>query len=237
MANPDKIPQHVLKRLNTLIDEGVPYKQALQLIRASTVPKGEKPRTWRAASECDTITELLKSIVASYRLRNQLEVYKENGVDFTMSLHIPEVDPITKDIFLHRDDHNHVVKRIGFHTRKGDNHRIDLKRFHEAMVSNTNDLHHHALIGTHKQSVEDAEALLSHSVADFFKSKKYKEEENYVRTIALWHEASDGRGMSQEERAAANRRMLKMILDEWIPGHDDCGDDKPMDFSEVDINV
>ena len=237
VTNPDDIPQHVIKRLNTLIDEGVPYKEALQLIRASTVPKGQKPRTWRATSDSDTITELLKSIVASYRLRKQLEVHKKNGVDFTLNLHIPEVDPITNDIFLHREDQNHVLKRIGFHTRKGGNQRIDLTRFHEAMVSDTNDLHHHALIGTHKQSVEDAEDLLSHAVADFFKSKNYKEEEYYVRTIALWHEASDGRGMSQEERSAANNRMLKMILDEWIPGHDDCDDDRPMDFSEVDINV
>ena len=46
-------------------------------------------------------------------------------------------------------------------------------------------------IGTRKQNVSDAETLLSHSVADFFKKKNYINEERYVRTVALWHEASD----------------------------------------------
>ena len=56
-------------------------------------------------------------------------------------------------------------------------------------------------------------------MADFFQKKKYINEEQYVRTIALWHEASDGRGMSQDKRQEANNRILSMILDEWIPWH------------------
>lgn len=71
--------------------------------------------------------------------------------------------------------------------------------------------------GERKPSVGDAEKLLSHAVADHFKKKKLLHEEEYVRTVALWHEASDGRGMTQEERKAANMRVLGYIRSKWMP--------------------
>lgn len=46
-----------------------------------------------------------------------------------------------------------------------------------------------------------------------------------------WHEASDGRGLSQLERCRYNYHMLNFILEEWMPWFRDC-----YDFSTIDIN-
>ena len=83
------------------------------------------------------------------------------------------------------------------------------------MRSKQADLTQPALVGKRKQSVRDAEKLLSHAVAGFFEKKKYSAEAEYVKVIADWHEATDGRGLSQEERSAANTRMQEYILKDW----------------------
>jgi len=57
-------------------------------------------------------------------------------------------------------------------------------------------LTHAALVGSRKQSVPDAEKLLSFHVAKFFKDNHYLAEAEYVETVALWHESSDGCGLS-----------------------------------------
>ena len=72
-----------------------------------------------------------------------------------------------------------------------------------------------------KQSTADK--FLSHAVAKFFDQKRYMNEAAYVRTIALWHESTDGRGPTQEERKKANLDMLNMLLDEWMPWHRENG--------------
>lgn len=92
-------------------------------------------------------------------------------------------------------------------------------------------LTHVALVGTRKQSVPDAEKLLSFHVAKFFQENHYHAEAEYVETVALWHEASDGRGLSQLQRCRQNYHMLNYILDEWIPWHREN-----YDLSSLDIN-
>ena len=91
-------------------------------------------------------------------------------------------------------------------------------------------LTHAALSGLRKQSVPDAERVLSYSMADFMASKGY-EEATYIRHIARWHEASDGRGLTQLERCKVNYELLNYILDEWMPWHREM-----YDFSTIDIN-
>ena len=51
-----------------------------------------------------------------------------------------------------------------------------------------------ALPGKRKQSVSDAEKMLSTAVADWCKNNGYPEEGGMVEIIANWHQASDGRG-------------------------------------------
>ena len=70
-----------------------------------------------------------------------------------------------------------------------------------------------ALTGERKQSVVDAERMLSYLVASFLGEHGYEKEE-FVRTVAGWHEAADGRSLSEFERCKKNYEMLNMILDE-----------------------
>ena len=209
---------------------GKTLKEALYVIRKESVKEGHEPNTWRE-HHAETVTDMLHSIIATFRYRRDIERYFEQGIDFKSHLSVPKIDPVTGELHKEVEDHNHLVKRIGFHVRDGPP-GIDLRRFEEAMKAGVPGLSHAVLIGKRKQSVEDAEKLLSHAVADFFAKKKYDKEEKYVRMIARWHEATDGRGMSQEERQKANLDMLNAIKDAWMPWHrEDPG------WSKVDVNV
>jgi hypothetical protein len=57
-----------------------------------------------------------------------------------------------------------------------------------------------ALTGERKQSVQDAERLLSYHVARFLRENDYDREAKYVEVVAGWHEAADGRGLKELER-------------------------------------
>jgi hypothetical protein len=90
-----------------------------------------------------------------------------------------------------------------------------------------------ALQGLRKQSVPDAELLLSHRVADFLleQGNQYTPEAQYVKVIADYHEAWDGRGLTQLQRCRNNYAMLNYILDEWMPWHNEI-----YDFRLIDVN-
>lgn len=88
-----------------------------------------------------------------------------------------------------------------------------------------------ALQGLRKQSVPDAELLLSHRVAAFLSRHGHAQEAEYVRMFADWHEAWDGRGLNQDERSTANYKLLHYLLDDWMPWHRDN-----YDFLTVDVN-
>ncbi|XP_062604104.1 uncharacterized protein LOC134265903 [Saccostrea cucullata] len=92
-------------------------------------------------------------------------------------------------------------------------------------------LSHAALTGQRPQSVEDAERLLSYHVAASMQKQDFNFEAEYVQTIAAWHEASDGRGISQLDRCKANHEMLNYLLDQLMPWHKER-----YDFSTLDIN-
>lgn len=126
----------------------------------------------------------LRSIVATYQFRADVSYWKECGVDFSKYVYVPEVDPITGETHHERADHNHVLKRMAKHTRDGGNQELTYERFDEAMCDPTTGLTHAALVGTRRQSVPDAEKLLSFHVAKFFREKHYFPEAEYVETIA-----------------------------------------------------
>jgi hypothetical protein len=88
-----------------------------------------------------------------------------------------------------------------------------------------------ALQGIRKQSVPDAERLLSYRVANFLAGHGYNREAEYTETIAGFHESWDGRGLTQLQRCRANYRMLNYILDELMPWHRE-----QYDFSLIDVN-
>lgn len=64
------------------------------------------------------------------------------------------------------------------------------------------------------------------------KASGFEFEANYISVIAQWHEASDGRGLTEEQRSAYNRSMLDYLLEEIIPNRTGT-----MNLLHVDINV
>ena len=88
-----------------------------------------------------------------------------------------------------------------------------------------------ALTGERKQSVVDAERMQSYLVGKFLSENGYEKEGKYVNIVAGWHEAADGRGLSELERCKKNYAMLNMILDDWMPWHKTTPN-----FATIDIN-
>lgn len=198
-------------------------ENAITFIRGVLVPKEYMPYTFRRDTPKSLLNKL-RSIVATYQFRYDVQYWKGEGVDFSLYLYVPEVGPITKETHHERADHNHLLKRIAKHTREGNNRDLNNGRFDEAMQNPMTGLTHAALIGSRKQSVPDAEKLLSFHVAKFFRDNNYDAEAEYVETVAKRHEASDGHGLSQLQRCRQNYGMLNYISDEWIPWHRDVYD-------------
>ena len=203
-------------------------EDAITLIRGKLVPDGYSPYPFRVDTP-ESLLDKLRSVVATYQFRCNIQYWKNKGVDFTRYLYVPVIDPISGDIHHERSDHNPQLKRIAKATREGNNSDLNYERFDEALRNPMTGLTHVALVGTRKQSVPDAEKLLSFHVAKFFKDNNYLPEAENVET--QWHEASDGRSLSQLQRCKQNYRMLNYILDEWIPWHRDN-----YDLSTLDIN-
>ncbi len=223
----------MINKLEELQREGNTFDGALTIVRNELVPPGYEPHTWKGNGRKESTVDKMRSIVLTYRFRAEHQRLKEEeGRDFTYSVYVPEVDPVTMRAKHARADHNHLLKRIAAHTRDGGHEELDLRRFEEAVKDDTTGLTLPALLGERKQSTADAEKFLSHLVADFFVRKGYQTEARYVRTIAQWHESTDGRGMSQEERSNANMAMMNMIMDEWMHWHVDNPD-----LSQIDVNV
>ena len=108
---------------------------------------------------------------------------------------------------------------------------IDLQYFVEALHDPTTGLTYTSLNGQHKQSVPDCERLLSPAMAKFMKRHNYKDEERFISLVSNWHKASDGRGLSEEQRHTYNISMLHYLLEDWLPWYwYNC------DYSTADIN-
>ena len=80
---------------------------------------------------------------------------------------------------------------------KGGPEGMELKGFDDAMMDSSTGLTHAALTGERKQSVGDAEQMLSFLVAKFLREHGYIWEANYIDIVAGWHEAADGRGLTE----------------------------------------
>ena len=82
-----------------------------------------------------------------------------------------------------------------------------------------------------KQSVEDAERMISPRVADFMESKGPSETARYFRIFSDYHVANDGHSRTQEWRSTANKATLYYLLDDYMPWRKDGHD-----LSMIDIN-
>ena len=115
----EAIPPAVITQLQNLqTDNGLTLEDAVTYMRQRLVPQGYHPYPFKVDTP-ESFTDKLKSLVATYRYRHCVEELKEQGVDFSTYLYIPEVHPVTGDIYHEREDHCHILKRIWKHTREG----------------------------------------------------------------------------------------------------------------------
>lgn len=88
-----------------------------------------------------------------------------------------------------------------------------------------------ALVGSRKQSVQDAERLFSSSLLKFMERKDYEYESQYIRAIRGWRQACDQRGLPELERCRHNYNLLNFILEELMPWYT-----QSYDFSLLEVN-
>ena len=166
------IPTNVVRDLFRLqYQNGLTLQDAIANIRGSLVPCGYTPWPFKHDTP-ETMLDMLRSIVGTYEFRHVVKSMKEEfGADFTAHLYVPEIDPVTGSEHHERGDHNHILKRIAGCTRNGNNPELNFEAFVEAMRAPNTGLTYTALAGKRKQSVVDAERLLSYHVAEFFREK------------------------------------------------------------------
>ena len=94
-----------------------------------------------------------------------------------------------------------------------------LERFVEAVEAPESGLTHTALVGSHKQSVEDVERLFGFALIEFMEEKQYNSEAKYLKVIRNWRRAVDERGLPDATRQIFNKELLDFILDDLMPWH------------------
>ena len=182
----------------------------------------------------ETTSELLKSIIAIYLYCFEVERLLKLDVDpanFKEFLYQPEKDVQTGEFVHQREDHNHLLKRIIASLREGNIPDIDLRFMRDALHDLSTGLTYEALTGKNKQSVPDCERILSVGVISFMERNNQESEKKVLTILRNWHQAVDGRGLSEETRVAFLQDMKKWLLDDWMPWHS-C----TKDYSTVDVN-
>ena len=115
------------------------FEQAVRDVRAHLVPNGYQPHPFRKDTP-ESFLDVLRSTVATYLYRREVEAWKEKGVDFSMYLYVPEVDPTTGRTHHERSDHGHLLKRIATSTREGKHGALNMDAFDEALQDPTTGL-------------------------------------------------------------------------------------------------
>jgi hypothetical protein len=165
----------------------------------------------------ETKTDCLKSLMAIYLYRWKILTYSNEGVNVKESIYIPEHDEDSSEPQHEREDHNHVLKRIAMCVRNGSVPSFNTRFLVEAMHDPHTGLTYTALTGKRKQSVGDAEKLLSSAVSIWLTNHHHIYEGRFIRIIANWHKSSDGRGITEDMRRQYNQEMLDFILEDWMP--------------------
>ena len=186
MVQEERIPESVLHQIQQLKELGLPSHKAISLVRSNLVAVGHCLMPFQANVPETEITTM-RSLVATLYFRHDVATWKRKWADFSLYMYIPEVDPTTGKVHHEREDHCHILKRIAKHTREGAYMKLNLDAFDEAMRDPKIGLTHTALVGKRKQSVTDAEKLLSFHVSHFLKEKGYLAEAKYVENVAKCH--------------------------------------------------
>ena len=122
----------------------------------------------------ETTEEVLKSILSIYIYRKKIHDLKhieDDPADFDTYLYQPEKDPTTGESFHHREDDNHLLKRIVACLRDGRIPGLDLRSLRDALHEPSTGLTYESLTGRNKQSVPDCERLIGPAVISFLERK------------------------------------------------------------------
>ena len=58
----------------------------------------------------ESLSDKLRSILAQYEYQHCINQLEEQGINFRTYLYVPEIHPITKELFFEREDEAHVLK-------------------------------------------------------------------------------------------------------------------------------
>ena len=125
--NPD-IPASVIHELHQLHSAGLTLEDAITNVRGSVVPPGYEPYPFQSNTD-ESLLDKLRSIVATFTFRKRVEELKEQGIDFSSYLYVPEIDPVTGNVHHERGDHNHLLKPIAPHIREGKYYQMNHESF------------------------------------------------------------------------------------------------------------
>ena len=114
--------------------------------------------------------------------------------NFSEYLYQPEKDANGEKIH-HREDHNHLLKRIISHLHEDLIPGLDLRFLRVALHDPSSGLTYEALTGKNKHSVRDCERLINPGVISFLEQKGHKSGARVIKRIYNWHKAVDGRGL------------------------------------------
>lgn len=163
--------------------------------------------------------DVLRSIFAIYLYRKKISDLinlEKDPADFNTYLYQPEKDERGEYIH-HREDRNHLLKRLVSCLRDGRILCIDLRYLRDALHDLSTGLTYEALTGKNKQSVPDCERLIGPGVISFLQRKGHKSGAKVLRLIHNWHKAVDGRGLSESVWAVYCKEMKERILSDWMP--------------------
>ena len=133
--------------------------------------------------QLDTLQFTVVPLYCRAEIRSTLE---RQGCGFHTTFMVPDEDSISGRDREERGEHNHVLKRIAKHSRGKDKH-LDCATFDSAMTDKSTGLTQIALVGRRKQSVGDAERLLSFHLSKFMEENGHQNEAKLRQTIAEWH--------------------------------------------------
>lgn len=161
---------------------------------------------------------------------NELQNHPTNSANFYENLYQPEKDA-KGELIHHREDHNHLLKRIVGRLRAGYIPGVNTKHLIDALHDPSTGLTYEALTGKNKQSVPDCERLINPGVITFLKRKGHEKEAHIVKIIHNWHKAVDGRGLSEEQRSRYCKDIKEWLLADWMPWYHFLPD-----YSTIDVN-
>ena len=99
------------------------------------------------------------------------------------------------------------------------------------MHDRTTGLTYTALTDKRKQSIGDAEKVLSPPVGKWLRANGFLSEARFVEVVSNWHKANDGRRLTEADRKKYNLAMLDYLLEDWMPWYKD-----ERDYSTLDVN-